>query len=281
MSQGEEEALDAIRISLNIQFWKGPIELACTTWRGILCNNDSVITIDLRNSNLSGRMIPSEFGDLPSLSYLNLEDTGLIGSIPPFVIGHPKLQYLDLSLNKLSSSIPESIGFTLAYLFLSHNMLSGTIPDGIGECFLLKTLYLNGNKLTGKVPKSIENLEKLQVLDISDNQLEGQLVVISTITTCIANNNTKLCTPYNNPSCGLSRRCEYGYGITVIGVVVVIIVGLFTTAGVIGIAMLIRHYKNNKKAAGIRMSVSRGKFTQVPDTPIEMQETTSTSSELE
>ncbi|KAK2970327.1 LOW QUALITY PROTEIN: hypothetical protein RJ640_025986 [Escallonia rubra] len=92
--------------------------------------------------------IPSEIGNLISLTYLSLFANDLIGAIPMTVKGMQKLQALDLSRNKIQGFIPQEI------LDLSHNNLSGMIPKSTIK--LLNLIYFNVsfNSLSGEIQTS-------------------------------------------------------------------------------------------------------------------------------
>ena len=88
------------------------------------------------------------------------------------------LQYLELSLNQIKSSIPEAFRnmTSLAYLDLSHNQLEGFIPEAVGKYMIaLEYLDLSNNTLQGEIPKSIWNLPKLYAINVELNNLSGQL----------------------------------------------------------------------------------------------------------
>ena len=64
-----------------------------------------------------------------------------------------QLQYLDLSKNDLSGSIPESIANLplLRDLRIYNNDLSGSISESFGNMLLLQYLYLYNNDLSGSI----------------------------------------------------------------------------------------------------------------------------------
>ncbi|KAK5833999.1 hypothetical protein PVK06_017868 [Gossypium arboreum] len=99
----------------------------CCKWKGVVCDNKkgNMIGLDLSCSGLIGSLqsnsslfslqnlrwlnlavndfgnseIPSEFGKLRSLTYLNLSDTRLTGLVPPETSLLSELVSLDLGLN--------------------------------------------------------------------------------------------------------------------------------------------------------------------------------------
>ena len=89
------------------------------------------------------------------MNFLDLSFNNLTGSIPPSLPELPNLGALHLDCNKLTGSIPESFG----------NFPAGSAPD----------LYLSQNMLTGPVPKSLGNLNVSLWIDLSPNRLEGDV----------------------------------------------------------------------------------------------------------
>ncbi|KAL6329194.1 hypothetical protein AAG906_014803 [Vitis piasezkii] len=126
-----------------------------SSWEGIGCYNQRVISIILTSMGLKGGLS----GDLDQLS---------------------ELQILDLSYNKnLTGNIPASIGSLkkLTNLILVGCSFSGPIPDTIGSLTELVFLSLNSNSFSGGIPPSIGNLSKLYWLDLADNQLTGTIPI--------------------------------------------------------------------------------------------------------
>ncbi|GKA69582.1 leucine-rich repeat protein, partial [Tanacetum coccineum] len=159
-----------------------------------LKNCTKLVTLVLCNCSLIG-VLPMSIGNLSDqLSFLNLGDNQLSGSLPssigfiPDAIGNLSLLIeLYLFSNKLEGHIPSSLGNCkelngsfiqhpvspvipseikdlkmLSYLDLSHNNLSGTITSSLGECISLTELYLSGNILQGIIPSSIRSLRGLE-----------------------------------------------------------------------------------------------------------------------
>ena len=88
-----------------------------------------------------------------------------------------RVQYLDLSWNRLSGEIPAELGnlASLETLYLRENDLSGEIPPQLGNLSNLKVLSLNSNRLSGRLPPELGNLAALLKLDLWDNELSGEI----------------------------------------------------------------------------------------------------------
>ncbi|KAJ3688567.1 hypothetical protein LUZ61_017731 [Rhynchospora tenuis] len=118
--------------------------------------------------------IPSCVNQLSNLFTFDIERTGLSGSLSESLfLNHQKLQYLILSSNAFSGSIPASISTipTLKDLDLTNNSLNGTIPPDLvrGPD---SSLLLNENRLTGEIPKCYQWVP-LGWFTVSNNKLTG------------------------------------------------------------------------------------------------------------
>ncbi|CAH8278159.1 unnamed protein product [Arabidopsis lyrata] len=112
-------------------------------------------------------------GNMHKLTSLTISNSNLSGFIPKSF--HSNLTYIDLSNNSLKGSIRISITrlTNLKSLNLSHNSLSGQIPNKIKNLIFLKNLSLASNRLTGTIPNSLSSISELTHLDLSMNQLNG------------------------------------------------------------------------------------------------------------
>ncbi|KAM0836114.1 hypothetical protein ACQ4PT_062516 [Festuca glaucescens] len=107
---------------------------------------------------------------------LRLGNLGLEGPFPEGLQLCSSMTSLDLSGNKLSGPLPESISGQLSYmtnLDLSNNSFSGGIPVSIANMTYLNTLALQHNQFDGRIPAQLSNLSRLVSFSVTDNSLSG------------------------------------------------------------------------------------------------------------
>ncbi|KAF7151481.1 hypothetical protein RHSIM_Rhsim02G0088700 [Rhododendron simsii] len=123
--------------------------------------------------------------DLPARHYVessvnccsDLNRNFLNGSIP-FEWTSTKLEFLGLSMNRLSGTIPKYLGrmTSLTNLSLESNMFDGAVPVELGNLVNLQYFNLNSNNLTGELPKELlNNLINLREVRLSGNNFTGKL----------------------------------------------------------------------------------------------------------
>lgn len=134
--------------------------------------------LDLSQNKFSG-VIPSEVANLRHLqTTFDLSANALTGPVPPEVGGIQMAQLIDLSNNKLSGHVPPQMTqwVGVLYLNLSCNRLTGSIPASIGEKLsLVQVIDLSHNNITGPFPDSISKLGMLWCLNLSYNDLSGSI----------------------------------------------------------------------------------------------------------
>ncbi|KAL4271693.1 hypothetical protein GQ457_13G004510 [Hibiscus cannabinus] len=123
--------------------------------------------------------IPSEIGNLSRLLIIELDYNKLTGTIPVSIGGLEELQSLFLQNNRLEGSIPSELCHltSLAYLDLTSNKLSGTISACLGNLVSLRNLFLGSNMFSSSIPSTLTRLNDLLILDLSLNSLTGHLPI--------------------------------------------------------------------------------------------------------
>ena len=111
-----------------------------------------------------------------SLTYLNLYDNKLTGTIPRNLRLN-ELKYFDIGRNFIGGSIPEDIGIDflkLRYLHIDHNRLTDNIPDTIPSMAngRLISFLANNNRLEGYVPDNYIMYNKLVQYTLQNNYFD-------------------------------------------------------------------------------------------------------------
>ena len=146
-------------------------------WYGVTTNSAGRVTwLELSDNGLKGSL-PAAIGNLDRLLVLFLDGNELTGSIPPEMGNLRGLLFLVLSSNEFSGEIPSELANLrdLRFLYLHFNELTGEIPPALGRLSDLAFLRLDFNELTGGLPASFRNLNGLAFLGVRDNQLTGSI----------------------------------------------------------------------------------------------------------
>ncbi|KAM4078922.1 hypothetical protein ACB094_09G077300 [Castanea mollissima] len=176
-------------LSIKLVLWNE--NLNCCLWKGVSCSKEGrVVGLDLFNESITGGLhnssplfslhylqtlnlsynklnssqIPSQFGNLTNLFYLNLSNSGFAGQIPSEISSLKRLVTLDLS----------------TYFLLSYCMLEIKKPNlaTLVKNFVeLKELYLDGVNISAPGNEWCQALSSsmpnLRVLSMSDCYLSG------------------------------------------------------------------------------------------------------------
>ncbi|GKD12002.1 receptor-like protein 12 [Tanacetum coccineum] len=157
-------------------------------------------SLNLAKSNFNFTKIPTRFGSLASLLYMNLSNSMFSGQIPgelslltrleildlsePFFFGirslrlKPNLSMLVQNLTRLRGPLDDSLGNVQSLLLirLASNNLSAPIPDFFANFKNLTVMNLGACNLNGTFPENVLQLQSLQTLDLAlNNNLSGSL----------------------------------------------------------------------------------------------------------
>ncbi|KAL4555171.1 hypothetical protein LXL04_037782 [Taraxacum kok-saghyz] len=120
--------------------WKNMkrLDLQGTSMEGPIPSTISQLTKleELRISDLSGSSSTTflNLTKMTNLKYLVLRNCLLSGSIPDYItVAYPGIKLIDLSSNRLTGLIPNSLQLDFDALFLNNNSLSGEIPNFITD----------------------------------------------------------------------------------------------------------------------------------------------------
>lgn len=178
VSDAEKNALIKLNNATNGGQWttKWNLNTAVSTWYGVKVVNDKVVAIDLSSNNLAG-VLPSEISDLQSLKSLVLFQNKITGTIPASIGKLSSLEVLNVSFNQLSGEIPTELcnATSLKTIELFMNGLTGSIPSQINKLNKLEFLSLYNNLISGAIPSELYQITTLKVLQLNSNQLTGSL----------------------------------------------------------------------------------------------------------
>ncbi|KAB2616016.1 receptor-like protein 2 [Pyrus ussuriensis x Pyrus communis] len=155
----------------------------CCCWKGIVCNQDGLVThLLLSSKGLKGAIFPSlsSLGNLTHLTHLNLSHNSLYGSLEiEFFLSLKFLEILDLSFNLLSGNLPFSLpSHNIQTLDLSSNRFHGAIPSSFfQQARNLTSFNVNNNTFSGLIPSSIclHSSPLIRLLDFSFNAFGGKI----------------------------------------------------------------------------------------------------------
>ncbi|GFS39164.1 leucine-rich receptor-like protein kinase family protein [Actinidia rufa] len=149
-----------------------------------LCSGRRLKILILLNNFLFGPL-PEDLGKCETLSRVRLGQNYFSGSIPIGFLYLPQLSLVELQNNYLTGLFEEErskLPLKLGQLNLSNNRLSGSLPSSIGNFSSLNILLLNGNRFIGNIPSDIGRLknvlklarhESLTSADFSHNNFSG------------------------------------------------------------------------------------------------------------
>ncbi|KAG6497885.1 receptor-like protein EIX1 [Zingiber officinale] len=133
--------------------------------------------LDVHNNLFSGPILPAIIMGMPNLNYLSLSRNNFTGTIPSPLCHLQELVALDLSNNLLAGKLPDcwNRSSRLTVFDLSRNSIFGGIPKSICSLSLLNSLHLSNNNLSGEFPLSLKYCRRLVILDVGYNELKGEI----------------------------------------------------------------------------------------------------------
>ncbi|KAI4368058.1 hypothetical protein MLD38_016665 [Melastoma candidum] len=148
-----------------------------SAWNGIVCNGANVAGVVLENLSLVADADLSVFANLTMLVKLSMANNSITGRIPENVADFHSLEFLDLSDNLFSSTLPSGFGKLerLKNLSLAGNNFSGSIPDSISGLVSIQSLDLSRNSFSGPLPASLTELNSLVYLNLSMNRFSKNI----------------------------------------------------------------------------------------------------------
>ncbi|KAL2487671.1 Receptor-like protein 2 [Forsythia ovata] len=155
----------------------------CCQWEGVFCDSNARVTRLLLPGRGLLETITPFFGNLSSLTHLNLSHNQLSGSLPVGLFHNLNhLQTLDLSFNRLSGLLQppqssDSLPISIQTIDLSSNRFNGSIDTSfIYQAFSLISFNISNNSFTGTIPSSIcRNSNRVKILDFSINKFNGHV----------------------------------------------------------------------------------------------------------
>uniref|UniRef100_A0A0D9V5N7 Leucine-rich repeat-containing N-terminal plant-type domain-containing protein n=1 Tax=Leersia perrieri TaxID=77586 RepID=A0A0D9V5N7_9ORYZ len=194
-----------------------PSELAV-----VVSHMDHLTRLTLSNANLSG-FLPHHW-HCPNLTHLDLSGNRITGAIPETLTLLSAITNLNLSSNDLNGDIPTSIGdlISLTTIDLSNNSISGGIPDTVPTLPELEVLNLGSNRLNGSIPSFLAEMRGLKELNLENNDFDGMVPFtakfVARLRVFRVAGNPKLC--YNRSglsaevAVGVAPCDKYGFPVT-------------------------------------------------------------------
>ncbi|KAL5577007.1 hypothetical protein UlMin_018706 [Ulmus minor] len=164
-----------------IQNWKQlrRLEMQASGLGGPIPSNISLLTslLDLRISDIPGpeQKFPA-LENMRSLINLVLRNCNISGEIPSYLWTRKTLEVLDVSFNKIVGEIPATIDLgRIQFLFLTGNMLSGSVPDTILKDGISLDLSYNNFAWQGPEQPTCQDNLKLNLNLFRSSSLEHNL----------------------------------------------------------------------------------------------------------
>ena len=136
---------------------------------------DMVTKIDLTSiPYLNGTLI-SNLYMLSGLHRLNLMKNNMYGTVPPSFSEFKFLEFLDVSDNHLTSTLPLNLPNTLEEVWFENNKFTGSVPDDLDRLEELRFIDISNNQITGTIPSYFTKMTRLYSIALAGNKLTGSI----------------------------------------------------------------------------------------------------------
>ncbi|KAD5961737.1 hypothetical protein E3N88_13210 [Mikania micrantha] len=120
--------------------------------------------------NPLGGSIPDTVGHWKNLSLFSCSNCNLSGTIPHSLFNLSLLVNLSLDDNQLKGSLPTAMMLpNLLFLQLSVNKLTGSLPPSISNCSKLRYLQMAVNKFSGRLTINFAKLRDITFINLGQN----------------------------------------------------------------------------------------------------------------
>lgn len=160
------------------------LQLANNNMKGTISEEISLLTdltfLELQENGLMGTIPDLLYDSFVSLLLFNVSHNGLQGTLPPNIAKWSTLALLDVSQNQqFTGLLPSELGLlpALNSLDVSHNQFLGALPTELGLLGILRYLDAGQNQLVGRIPPQLGSLAGLTNLLLDNNNLSGQVPV--------------------------------------------------------------------------------------------------------
>ncbi|XP_031404469.1 receptor-like protein Cf-9 homolog [Punica granatum] len=154
------------------------IDLSSNKFEGALPILPPTLEMFFLSSNRFTGEIPLLLCNSTILVTVELSDNSLTGRIPQCLVdGSVSVLDLYLSMNSFRGPIPETLSVpnncSFTTIDLSQNHLGGKLPRFLANCSKLETLDLSNNELQDSFPSWLEALPSLYILILRSNKFHG------------------------------------------------------------------------------------------------------------
>ena len=122
----------------------------------------TLLELDVSGTSISGTM-PSEVYTLPQLSFLNYDNTNIVGELlSPF---SGAITHVSLCSTGVSGTLPDMSGaYKLNTLSIFGTVISGTVPASLTQQSEIERIYVYNTHISGTFP-SVEMLHRVTEID--------------------------------------------------------------------------------------------------------------------